>query len=131
MISSRIGKVGILSGDISQSKELTGKIVQQNTINGSVSTANCLVLKSEINKKAQLNAKILSKQNLAGGLTIPLIIDSKEKETYEGDYIITPKVVNQSLETKNKLMKNDVTVLAIPYFETSNLTGKTVYIGGE
>ena len=26
--------------------------------------------------------------------------------------------------------KKDLTVLAIPYYETSNLTGKTVYIGG-
>ena len=35
------------------------------------------------------------------------------------------------MKTKNKKMEDNVTVLAIPYFETSNLTGKTVYIGGE
>jgi hypothetical protein len=35
------------------------------------------------------------------------------------------------LETRDKMMINDVTVLEIPYFETSNISGITIYIGGE
>lgn len=51
-------------------------------------------------------------------------------ETYDGDYTIIPKTTEQELWTKNKMMKNDVTVQKIPYHEISNETGKTVVIGG-
>ena len=53
-------------------------------------------------------------------------------EIYDGEYVVTPKAfVEQTLETKEKLMADDVTVLAIPYYETSNVSGITIYIGGE
>lgn len=53
-------------------------------------------------------------------------------DIYSGEYIVTPKPYDdQILETKEKLMEDDVTVLAIPYYETSNISGITVYIGGE
>ena len=49
---------------------------------------------------------------------------------YEGDYVVTPKAhVEQILETKNKSMTDDVTVLEIPYSEVTNPEGgKTVNI---
>ena len=52
-------------------------------------------------------------------------------EYYDGETIVKPIPWDpQVLDTKNKLMPDDVTVLAIPYFETSNLSdGLTVYIG--
>ena len=53
-------------------------------------------------------------------------------EVYGGEYVVTPKpYISQTLDTKEKLMADDVTVLAIPYYETSNVTGITIYIGGE
>ena len=53
-------------------------------------------------------------------------------DIYSGEYVITPKPYDdQILETRGKLMINDVTVLQIPYYETSNTSGLTVYIGGE
>ena len=51
-------------------------------------------------------------------------------ETYEGDYTVVPKTTEQELYTKNKMMKDDVTVQKIPYHEISNETGTTVVIGG-
>lgn len=42
---------------------------------------------------------------------------------YEGAYVVTPKVGEQTLETRNKSMRNDVTVEAIPYSEVSNPSG--------
>ena len=51
-------------------------------------------------------------------------------EEYDGDYEVVPKPrIAQRLETKDKYMKDDVVVFEIPYFETSNPQGKTVYIG--
>lgn len=50
--------------------------------------------------------------------------------TYHGDYIVIPKVdIEQDLLTAGMLMEDDVKVRAIPYYETSNMYGKTVYIG--
>ena len=49
-------------------------------------------------------------------------------DPYDGPYIVTPKTEQQKLLTKNHLMNDDVTVLKIPYFETSILSGTTVYI---
>ncbi len=51
-------------------------------------------------------------------------------DVYEGDYNLVPKVLAQSVGTKDKLMKENVTVAEIPFHEVSNETGKTVIIGG-
>ena len=48
---------------------------------------------------------------------------------YAGNYEVTPKTTEQILETKDKKMKDDVSVLAIPYFGVSNTDGITVIIG--
>lgn len=55
-------------------------------------------------------------------------IESDPHETYSGDYLITPKTTSQTFDTANKIMQEDITVVAIPYFETSNQEGTTVYI---
>lgn len=51
--------------------------------------------------------------------------------SYDGPYLIKPLPDEaQVLDTKNKTMSDDLTVLEIPYWETSNTYGKTVIIGG-
>lgn len=53
-------------------------------------------------------------------------------DPYEGEYVVTPKVEAQTMPTKEKVMLEDVTIRAIPYFETSNTSGgNTVYIAKE
>ena len=49
---------------------------------------------------------------------------------YQGETEIEPKTIPQTLETKNKSVLSDINVLKIPYFETSNIKGTTVIIGG-
>ena len=49
---------------------------------------------------------------------------------YVGETEVEPKTVPQTLETKNKSVLSDINVLKIPYFETSNIKGTTVIIGG-
>ena len=53
--------------------------------------------------------------------------------TYEGEYIITPRPYReQVLDTKNKSLVQDVTVLEIPYSEVTNPEGGvTANIGYE
>lgn len=51
---------------------------------------------------------------------------------YHGDYEVTPSASTAIiLETGGLMMVEDVTVRKIPYYETSNITGKTVYIASE
>ena len=53
-------------------------------------------------------------------------------EPYDGPYEVTPKVTAQALPTANKLMRDDVSVRAIPYFDVSNTAGgNTIYIANE
>ena len=51
-------------------------------------------------------------------------------EDYLGDYEVTPQSEEVSLKTTNKIMRNDMTIRAIPYFCVgNNAGGNTVYIG--
>ena len=51
---------------------------------------------------------------------------------YEGTYVVTPRKVEQVLETNDKRMTDDVTVEAISYIEAGNLGGgMTATIGFE
>lgn len=53
-------------------------------------------------------------------------------EPYTGDLVVTPKAwTEQVLHTAYKTMPGDVTVLEVPYFETHNPNGMTVYIANE
>ena len=53
-------------------------------------------------------------------------------EPYDGPYDVTPKVTAQTLPTAKKLMRDDVSVRAIPYFDVSNPAGgNTIYIANE
>ena len=51
-------------------------------------------------------------------------------ERYDGDYEVTPRLTEQELATRNKLLINNVTINEIPVVYTSNpYDGKTVVIG--
>ena len=50
---------------------------------------------------------------------------------YDGSYEITPLAYEaQTLDTENKTMTADLTVLEIPIYEVSNEYGTTINIGG-
>lgn len=53
-------------------------------------------------------------------------------EPYTGDLTVTPKAFEeQILQTAFKTMPGNVVVLEVPYWETSNPNGQTVYIASE
>lgn len=50
---------------------------------------------------------------------------------YDGSYTVRPEVEPQTLETREKVMRENMTVQAIPYHEVDNpQDGQTVIIGG-
>lgn len=54
----------------------------------------------------------------------------KTDDVYQGDYNVIPRVYQQVLETKDKVMNDDVTVEIIPLAAVINLSdGYTVTIG--
>ena len=58
------------------------------------------------------------------------IFQIRTDDKYEGDYNVIPRVYQQTLETKDKLMLDDVTVEIIPLSKVINLSnGYTVTIG--
>lgn len=125
MAQSRINEIGALRGHLSTNKELTGQINSIQTLRGTISAPS--TLKGAINTCPSLIGKINLKENLKGTIIVP----SEHYEHYQGKYNVTPKTTSQTLHTANLVMDDDVIVLKIPYFETANETGKTVYIGGE
>ena len=53
-------------------------------------------------------------------------------EEYKGPYNVKPQLENAVvIQTKNKLMSDDVTVSKIPTYEVSNTAGGTPFILGE
>lgn len=68
-------------------------------------------------------------------LKVPVTVvhESTDGEIYQGDYTVTPKVTEEVLlQTKSKVMKNNVTVLKVPQFEVSNDSGgKTLILGDD
>lgn len=65
--------------------------------------------------------------SLRGHLTIP---SATHLDYYDGPYDVTPRLNEQTLETHDKTMIEDVTVYQIPITITTNpYDGKTVVIG--
>lgn len=80
----------------------------------------------DLSTEAELTFDLQTDQAMSFDLSIPHDVTT---QVYDGDYEVTPKTYGQTLETANKKMADDVTINAIPYFETSNESdGKTVYI---
>lgn len=115
-----------LTGVINSSSELVGTIQSTHFLCGTINSTPTITGTISGGRVGNLQGVIQSNGTITGKIAIRGV-----EETYNESYVVTPKVYPQSLHTKNKLMKADVSVLEIPYYETSNLSGKTVYIGGE
>lgn len=60
------------------------------------------------------------------------LVITVERETYAGPYEVTPKVTEQTIETKGKVMREDLTVKEVPVYRVTNASGgTTVYIASE
>jgi hypothetical protein len=95
-----------------------------------------IALTIEVKNAQKQNIEILVKNDLAQEVGIKqdviLVPVYKDAPPYEGDYEVTPKVIEQKLPTAKKLLAEDVKIKEIPYFEVGNLSGgNTVYIGNE
>lgn len=85
-------------------------------------------LSGHISGLCTLSGELSCKAGLQGKVSTDISF-----KTYDGEYDITPQAFDVSiLPTANKLLKKDIVVQKVPYFETSNLQdGITVYIAEE
>lgn len=92
-------------------------------------------MNSIINQPNQIKGHIGGRINIVGGLRKSELSISTDLNNptplanYNGPYNITPRTEDQSLETTNKALRQDVLIESIPYYQTSNEYGDTVYIG--
>lgn len=76
-----------------------------------------------------LHGTLEARGQLTGTLTLPNLTPPVHP-TYDGEYSVTPRFYEQTLETKEKLMIDNVTVEVIPAHEVTNPAGGlTVTIG--
>lgn len=63
-------------------------------------------------------------------IELDINVGSGDAPIYSGPYYIVPSNEVQPLATKNRLLRDNVTVDKIPYYEVSNAYGTTLIIGG-
>lgn len=111
-------------------KTLIGKVsIDDRTcnINGTLSIEQSLT--GQITKRMGLTGRLASIGGLTGRLASAY---TTHVEAYDGSYEATPKTFSQTLDTKEKYMNDNVSILSIPYFDVGNTSGgSTVYIGTE
>ena len=91
--------------------------------------ASLVRIKGTLADLEKITARVFDRQTLKGSITLP---KSLAGDPYGGPYEVTPSAESDIvLATKKKSMLDDVTVFKIPYYETSNESGYTVYIGNE
>jgi hypothetical protein len=84
--------------------------------------------KEKLKNKLVANGVQVQNEKLDG--LVDLIDNMKIGDEYEGEYTIIPQVVSQTLETKEKLLDENITVVEIPYSTTANQSGGfTITIG--
>lgn len=95
----------------------------------------------EVKTKASIVGTLEAKASVVGEVSTKTIIGEVELgrvtirhsdyPDYDGDYDITPAASEQTLETTNKTLREDLTIKPIPYYDVSNEYGRTIYIGGD
>lgn len=84
-------------------------------------------LSGKISAIQTITGFLSAQASIQGSLTVPRYVGA---ESYDGPYEVTPRAFDaEVLQTQNKLMRDDVTVLEIPTYETSNEYGTTFIIG--
>lgn len=83
-------------------------------------------LSGSISAESSLAGELSCVDSLSGKLSV-----TKEYDVYGGEYEIVPKAFEaQVLPTSNRVLKEDVIVKEVPFYETSNDSdGITAYIG--
>lgn len=98
-----------------------------------------VVIEGQVSLNSLIEGEILLEDTIEGDINLNSVIDgelgtfylasSETHETYNDKYTVVPSASEDiTLDTSNKIMERDVTVFKVPYYQTSNVEGTTVYI---
>lgn len=97
-------------------------------------TAEASLAEREVNADAELSNNIVAvtaqiPESIQADAQLVTRLRHGDYDDYSGAYEVTPMAdTEQVLATRNKHMTDDVTVHKVPYYETTNDHGTTVYI---
>lgn len=121
-----------MNGTINTSFNINGTIQENLKLKGKI---NSKIIKGTIyNNQNKLKGTIQSGLSIVGTVSgnsnifATIVPSTITYPNYDGEYIITPRVEEQILETKNKITRENIEVKEIPYSETSNEYGYTITI---
>ena len=125
----------MLEGKLNPTKPLSAVVDDELVLFGSITGIPILTgffsgvpqLTGLVSSSGTISASLQAVPEISGRLSVVTVTDA---EPYEGEYEVLPRTDSQTIPVKSKLMKRDLTVDPIPFYETSNPTGTTVYIGG-
>ena len=125
----------MLEGTLNPTRSLAASMGDDPVLRGTITGVPSLTgffsgvpqLTGFLHSTGTLSGVLLDGGSLSGSLSVVTVTDA---EPYSGNYEVSPAVGSQTIPVRNKLMKQDLTVDPIPFYETSNPTGTTVYIGG-
>ena len=119
-ITGEIQLISSISGSVESNFDIVGNINISEQVSGEICSGNVYPLDI-------ISGDIDSEQTIDGKLSI-----LNEVETYDGDYVVVPAAKSSKiLETKDKYLLDNITVLKVPYYQMSNQFGDTVYIASE
>ena len=125
-----------MSNVIATQKSMTGTISNKLQVSAIVSepdqiTANINIdgtITGTVSNKLLVSASISEANKVTANLNFPEVVINSN--IYDGEYVITPSTdTDQVLETKHTYLDDNVTVLKIPTYETSNEVGISFIIG--
>lgn len=107
--------------------DLRGSLIGIHIVSGELSNISGNELSGQL---SSLYTNLIG--NLSAMSMISGEISSLDYPTYSGENVVYPKAFRDTiLETSGHKLNNDIVVKEVPYFETSNQNGTTVYIAKE
>ena len=122
-IHAVIAKIGYLDGTSDKAISIDSVKNIEFNIDGTISIVSNI--SGELSTPGSIDGTASATSSVDGVVSIPEIA---EHEKYDGSYTITPSFEAQVLATRNKTMRNDLTVSSIQTYETSNPYGTTFII---
>ena len=123
-VDGKIDGTEQINGTLGDDKDVVGVIGSDSKTIGVIAPLE--EISATLKSDGGLSGDLEGTSTMQGDVLIGNCIDAPP---YRGDYIITPKVDEQIMATRQKVMFDDVTIKAIPYYETANVYGTTIYIG--
>lgn len=117
-----------ISGNVHTDQILKGSLVSEEILKGSIYSSVSII--GKIRQRAELSGYLTPSGRIVGSVQA-IMVESDSFPIYRESYSVIPNVEPQIVNTKDKLLINNINVDSIPFFRADNPSGgQTVVIGG-